>query len=126
MGVRALMAALMGSEEPDPDPVSGPTDDLGRLERRVRGPRSGEGGATTLLRDGEARVRVAGPAVAVAVAVAPAAVTEPVRRVTGRRVGCLDWARSGPLDTSSVRRGRLRRRSMVYELRSKKRAAKWI
>jgi len=55
MGVRALMAALRGSEEPDPGPdaVSGPTEERGRLERRVRGPRSGEGGAATLLREGE-------------------------------------------------------------------------
>lgn len=105
MGVRTLMAALAGSEVAG----MGPTDDLGRLERRVRGPRSGEGGA--LLRDGEARVRVAGPAAAAAAA---AAVRVPVRRVTGNRLGCVDCKRGAPAPaTSSVRRGRLRRRSMM-------------
>jgi len=110
MGVRALMAALRGSEEPDPGPdaVSGPTEERGRLERRVRGPRSGEGGAATLLREGEARVRVAGPVVAAA-----AAERDPARRVAGRRLGCEDCCRTGPPDTSSARRGRLRRRSMA-------------
>lgn len=100
MGVGSLIVALTGVGATVGATVGCPAADRGLLERLVRGPSSARagsgGGATTLLREGEARVRVVGAGIAVLAA-------------TERLVCAVVVVGT----KSSIRRGRLKRRSIL-------------